>query len=124
MLRLFAIFLVLVLASYSIGHKVFTVPLSMHYVEDNHVADSAIKYNSDPNDLELRDGNEEFEINTIPYISSLFYVTMWYPGKEFYYGLRFMLDTNSSGLAADLRPCRDCMGDLTKLSTTFKQYHN
>ena len=122
--RFITIFLVLVLASYSIGHKVFTVPLSMHYAEDNQVADSAIKYNSDPNDLELRDDNEEFEIYTIPYVNSIFYVTMWYPEKEYYYERRFMLDTNSSGLAADLRGCYDCMWDMNKMSTMFKQYHN
>ena len=122
--RFIEIFLVLVLASYSIGHKVFTVPLSMHYAEDNQVADSAIKYNSDPNDLELRDDNEEFEILTRPFINRIFYVTMYYPEKEYYNERRFMLDTNSSGLAADLRPCYDCMGDLNKLSKTFKQYHN
>ena len=122
--RLIAIFLVLVLASYSIGHKVFTVPLSMHYAEDNQVSDSAIKYNSDPNDFELRSGSEEFEIYTKPNINGIFYVTMWYPQEEYFYESRFMLDTNSSRLAADLRSCRDCMGDMSKLSKTMTQYHN
>ena len=49
---------------------------------------------------------------------------MWYPEKEYYYERRFMLDTNSSRLAADLRGCYDCMWDMNKMSTMFKQYHN
>ena len=119
--RFFVILLVLALLSYSIEHKVLKMPLKIHYSDNMQAIDSTTNLHSDPNNLELRSGNEEFEIRTRPNTNSVFYVTMWYPLDEYESERRFMLDTNSSRMAADLRGCFGCMGDISRIP---KQFHN
>ena len=119
--RILPIFLVLILASYGLESKVFTIPVTTEYIDDNNAVDSAIKYHSDPNNLGLGYGNEEFEINTVPRVNKIFLITMWFPQDGQIYDRRFMLDTNSSRMAAPVRNCYDCLIDSSKVP---KPFHN
>ena len=122
MTRLFVVWLVLVLVSSSIGHKVLKVPIKMEYIDNTQVVGSTSNLHSDLENVELRDVKEEFVINARPGVNKIPYVTMWYPQEDNIYEQRFMLDTNSSWMAATVKGCYgSCLYDVDNIP---KQFHD
>ena len=101
--RFFAIILVMVLASYSIGHKVLTVPLSIQNANDMNVADNAVNLNSGIDNLGLKDVNEEYVVNSQPFYLGSYYIYVWYPEEEYSREQRYVLDTKIPWMATRAR---------------------
>ena len=120
MLKVLKIFLVLAFASSSIGHKVLTVPLTMHH-DNTQVIHSATSLHSNLGNLGLKDVDEEFEVDTTPYLNNGLCISMWYPDIGSSLEQRYVMDLNASWVAIPVRSCNDCLKDLSKLP---KQLHD
>ena len=119
MTRFIVVVLVLVLASYSIEHKVLKVPLAMHYDDNMQVVGNTENLRSDLDNLMIKEVDEEFEIDTEPSVNKVYLIVMWYPETRFVQDQRFMLDLNSSLMTAPIRSCYGCIGNVTKLPEQF-----
>ena len=115
--RTFVLIFVLVLASYSIAHKVLIIPLTKQYISsaqlDNNVGVNLIdSVDSTYGSInQIYEGvNEEYAMDapaTYVYMY-LFYCTMWFPSGDYNKQLRLVLDTKTPWLAASYDGCQGC----------------
>ena len=111
MTRAFVVILLLVLTSYSIGHKVLTVPLSRQYIGNSQVAGNAAYSDLDPSVPQLiqdvKDVDEEYELHSpVAFVyKNLFYCHMRFAGGT---EILLVLDLNTPWVSASLEGCQTC----------------
>ena len=105
------VILLLILTSYSIGHKVLTVPLSRQYIGNAQVAGNAAYSDLDPSVPQLiqdvKDVDEEYELHSpVAFVyKNLFYCHMRFAGGT---EILLVLDLNTPWVSASLEGCQTC----------------